>query len=501
MASWITSPVEFRVLSSTVVVRGDVEPEVLASVGVPVSVEGVGVVTRVPPSVGSEVAEGDVVVEVSGRPVFVLQGEVPVYRSLKPGMEGADVAQLQAALTRLGFAPETDGVYGTATKAAVTELYEQAGFEPVASTVTAAEVAAGLRALQDAEAAVDAAEAALARAQSGSSSSSVVAAQAGVDAAARALSDAQAAKVEAVANVQAALTAAQNAYNATMADPNASQADKDAANAALVQANSAYTAAVRDSDTAIANAKGQLRVAEATLREAKADNDVAAATQARDNAVLTRDSAAEAYLALQVATGATVAQGEVVFVPTMPARVQAAVAALGPIGATDPFGGDTGTGDLVTLAAGRLLVTTGIRSPDQPLIRVGMEVALLDEITNTTYPATVTSIATASVIDPSGQTTYPAVITPDDPLPDNLTGANLRVTITSAASDGAALVVPLAAVSSDASGGQRVSVLPDGTDDPVDVAVTVGISADGFIAVEPVEPGALGEGDKVVVGR
>ena len=107
-ASWITVPVERRVLSSTVVARGDVAPEVSVGVDVPSSVEGAGVVTALGPSAGESVTEGTVLVVVSGRPVFALVGAVPVYRSLVPGMSGDDVAQLQAALSRLGYAPDVD---------------------------------------------------------------------------------------------------------------------------------------------------------------------------------------------------------------------------------------------------------------------------------------------------------------------------------------------------------------------------------------------------------
>jgi multidrug efflux pump subunit AcrA (membrane-fusion protein) len=63
------------------------------------------------------------------------------------------------------------------------------------------------------------------------------------------------------------------------------------------------------------------------------------------------------------------------------------------------------------------------------------------------------------------------------------------------------LVVPLAAVSASADATARVSVLAEGAIDPVDVPVEVGISADGFVAVEPVVAGALTVGDRVVVGR
>jgi len=82
-----------------------------------------------------------------------------------------------------------------------------------------------------------------------------------------------------------------------------------------------------------------------------------------------------------------------------------------------------------------------------------------------------------------------------------LTGANLRVTITAASTDTAELVVPLAAVSSAANGITRVSIVTDPNATPIDVAVEAGLSADGFVAVTPLDPDSLHEGDLVVTGH
>jgi multidrug efflux pump subunit AcrA (membrane-fusion protein) len=502
-ASWITARVERRVLASTVVLRGDVRPEVSLAVGVPSSVEGAGVVTRVPPVVGSEVAEGALVLGVSGRPVFVLRGAVPVYRSLKPGMSGADVAQLQAALVRLGYAPETSGVFGEATKVAVSKFYAAAGFEPIPSATTAADVSAAEQALRQADTGLTAAEDGLVKAKAGGTGSVVAAAQAGLNQANRALVDAQASRDEAVKNAQVALTNAQHAYDAAVANPGSSQADRDAALAGLVQAQTGLAAATRHGDDAVAAAADQVRVATLQLTEAKKANDLQAAQAARDNAVASRDAAAAALAAVAASTGPTVAQGEMVFIPTAPARVQSAVTSLGPIGTPTPGGGapTVDASALVTLAAGDLVVSTAVRAGDEGLVRVGMPVELLDETTNTNYPAKLSTIADTPTADPSGTLSRAATVVPDTPLPASLAGVNLRVTITAAASDGEVLVVPLAAVSSTAAGATRVSVLAPGTANPVDVPVTSGISADGFVAVTPTVPAGLKAGDLVVVGR
>ena len=135
-ASWITAKVERRVLRSTLIVRGDVRPESSVLVQVPASVSGTAVVTGVHLSVGDEVSEGTRLVEVSGRPVFVLEGSVPVYRTLKPGMHGADVQELQDALLRLGYTSDRDGTFRASTKAAVQAFYAASGYVPEPSSAT-----------------------------------------------------------------------------------------------------------------------------------------------------------------------------------------------------------------------------------------------------------------------------------------------------------------------------------------------------------------------------
>ncbi len=510
-ASWITVPVEKRVLTSTVVVRGDVRPEVAVSVAVPSSIEGTAVVTGIPVTPGSEVIEGTKVVEVSGRPVFVLQGDVPVYRSLKPGMVGADVQQLQDALTRLGYQPDIDGRYGEATKSAVQSFYLAAGYESVATSPTAAaDVATALQAVNDAEAALKLADAELAGSSKGSAESEVATAQAAVNTAQRALDDAYANYDTSVATATIARDNAIAAYNRLVADPASPPADVDAANAAKVEAQGALDAAMRQGVAAIDEANDQLYVATLALKEVRKGAGSSQLVVARDNAAAARDSAVAAYESVLAANGPTVAQGEIVFVPTVPARVQSVVGSLGAVGGAAPgapAGGEGGgapgapTAGLVELSAGGLVVSTSIRSGDEGLVRVGMPVELLDETTNTKYPGTLSAVADTASADASGQLGRAAVITPDEPLPTTLAGVNLRVTVTAAATEGEVLVVPLAAVSSAADGKPRVSVLVAGAADPVDVPVTAGLSADGFVAVEAVAKDGLKAGDAVVVGK
>ncbi|MFJ5218620.1 peptidoglycan-binding protein [Streptomyces sp. NPDC088354] len=138
----VTVAVERRSLTASVVAQGSVEfasPQSLSlagPVGSPDSGSGGpgaddGVVQRVTrlPVAGSEVKEGDVLMQVSGRPVLVLRGSVPMYRTLGPGTSGDDVKQLQQALKRLGFSFGTvTGTFGQQDAVAVSRWYRSKGF-------------------------------------------------------------------------------------------------------------------------------------------------------------------------------------------------------------------------------------------------------------------------------------------------------------------------------------------------------------------------------------
>ncbi|MFC7531527.1 peptidoglycan-binding protein [Actinoplanes sp. GCM10030250] len=150
----LTSPVEKRVLASTVVVRGQVG-SVRQVQMTPVSAQRASalVVTAVKTRAGATVRPGKMLLCVSGRPLIALQGKVPAYRDLRPGDEGEDVAQLQAALRKLEFYGGGDdkGHFGAATKRAVEKLYDRAGFAPATTAGDdGADEREALRAAQDA---------------------------------------------------------------------------------------------------------------------------------------------------------------------------------------------------------------------------------------------------------------------------------------------------------------------------------------------------------------
>lgn len=141
----LTAPVVEQVLTSTVVIRGTAAADNPVTIGSPApdssgaSGKGGGgkssagsVVTWMGVRAGDSVQAGKVLVELSGRPLFVMQGDFPAYRDMKPGESGRDIAQLQSALRGLGYSIwDTSGYYGSSTKAAVSAFYSRRGYTPI----------------------------------------------------------------------------------------------------------------------------------------------------------------------------------------------------------------------------------------------------------------------------------------------------------------------------------------------------------------------------------
>jgi hypothetical protein len=80
------------------------------------------------PSVGSTVSRGRLVYAVDAQPVVLLYGSTPLYRTLSPGVEGADVRLLERNLSALGYSGFTvDDEYTDATADAVRAWQEDLG--------------------------------------------------------------------------------------------------------------------------------------------------------------------------------------------------------------------------------------------------------------------------------------------------------------------------------------------------------------------------------------
>ncbi|MEV0897785.1 peptidoglycan-binding domain-containing protein [Actinoplanes sp. NPDC049802] len=394
--STLTEPVERRVLNASVVLRGKVGAEQSVEVRARGGTEGTPVVTALKVGYGAEVTSAQVLMEISGRPVFALPGATPAYRDLRPGATGKDVAQLQKALTRLGFGRGGDawGTYGPGTKNAVREFYESKGYEPM---------------------------------------------PAGPD-------------------------------DETL----------------LLQAETALTAAeraLRDAELALEAAPA---AGKATARIAVGDRREDLAQARRERGRVTRR------------TGPMMPAGEIVYLRGFPGRVDKVSASVGAL-AEDA---------LLTVSAGRLVVKGRLTAYQKDLIRPGMPVEILSEISGTTAKASVRSVADtpaqpeqasgdAATTDPT-LTGYEMVAVPGGALDANLAGEDVRLTVTAASSEGEVLVVPLAAVSAGADGKTSVTVVDGAARQRIEVVP--GLVGDGFVQVTPVGGAALEPGAQVLVG-
>lgn len=161
----ITAPVEERVIENTVVMRGEVT--YADPVDLEIDTAGLAeraVVTGHVPEEGALFNSGNVALELAGRPVLVLPGELPAYRSLSVGMRGPDVKQLKDALASMNIAAGdlSSDVFENATAWGVQALYEAAGYDAPTGGAEARDALRGAeRAVRDAYLTVSQAQAEL----------------------------------------------------------------------------------------------------------------------------------------------------------------------------------------------------------------------------------------------------------------------------------------------------------------------------------------------------
>ncbi len=149
-----TVKVERRELSATVSEAGTLTYRARSD-GSPYSVinQARGIYTRLP-TAGQVISQGHVLYRVNDRPVVLLRGATPAYRSLSAGASGPDVAELNADLVALGYTTAArlnpaSASFGPATTTAVMKLQAALGvtqngtltlgqvvFEPSAVRVT-----------------------------------------------------------------------------------------------------------------------------------------------------------------------------------------------------------------------------------------------------------------------------------------------------------------------------------------------------------------------------
>lgn len=405
----VTAMVELRTIESEVVVRGDMV--FAGALDVTVDVSGLrtsAVVTGVPVGVDDAVTEGSVLAVVADRPVIVLGGDVPAYRTITASAEGDDVRQLEAALARLGLeAGPVDGRYDAATAEAVEALYAQLGYpapQPPDELTTR-----------------------------------LVAAEQAVDAAEERLRVAQAALAEAV-------------------QPPA-RSEVLAADVAIAAARRAIDAAKATGDKpAQAEANEQLLVAQAQRDELATAPDTTAEQDAIDAATAARDLALTELAEADEGAATPVPASELAFVPHLPRRVDELAVERG----------DTVDGPIARLSGAELVARSELGSADRRLVALGDPVIV--EGAGLTLGATIagfdddaetgSSVATITLDDPTAEQVAA------------LAGLNVKLVVPIDATDGEVLAVPLAALSAAGDGSSRVEVADaDGTTEMVEVDV------------------------------
>ena len=555
-ASLITAPVETRSLSSNIVLRGDLAFEESTPISLGSESGSTSVVTKSPPPVGSQLAEGDVLFEVSGRPLIILQGDLPVFRTLAVGVSGDDVVQLESALSRLGFDPgPIDSAFDGATQFAVSAMYRQLGYttkEPTKelkdSFESAQSAANSARdALRVERKAVDDAAKPIKESERLSLQNAVVEADAALAQARKAVERGaaeglvlvaaaeeevnQAVSARDVAASKLAEAQAPGAIDPLTSAPYAASALAELASAvraadAQIAAKRSGVVAARNSATdsgaekagAVAAAQRGLELATASRNEGLFPTPTGDAASGLAQSLRSVADAEQRLAEAAAAVGVTVPAGEIVFLKALPRRIDA----------TYLKRGDTASGQVVDVSGADLNIKTSISPADRSLVSVGSEVQITEDNLDIKLKGVVSRVADQPGSNGAGESggekgsggtggsgatggngsataeRYEVVVTPGELPTDvnvaDLQGVNFKLTIPVKSTEGAVLAVPVAALSATPDGGTRVEVLVSGRKTRF-VTVKKGLAAQGYVEVSASARDALSAGDQVVVGK
>lgn len=177
---------------------------------------------------------------------------------------------------------------------------------------------------------------------------------------------------------------------------------------------------------------------------------------------------------------------EFIFVPELPVRVANLEVAVG----------DDAVGALLQVTNNRLVIDASLPLAEVQLIEVGMPVTIDEPSLGVSASGRISRVATAPGTDgvDGFHVYFETEVEKSDIV---LEGFSLRLTIPVESTNGSALVVPVAALSLAADGRSRVQVSQEGG--LAFVTVSVGLSADGWVEVTPLD-GELSEGQLVVIG-
>lgn len=519
--SLITAAVEQRALAAEVVTRATLvrTSEIELQAWPPTDASVGSVVTAVPQEAGGTLHEGAPALEVGGRPVVALAGDLPSFRDLRLGDTGVDVDQLRAALERLGFlADGSPGAFDEGVVAAVEDLYSSIGYPSTTGGPEAEQALAQARedrhaaeqALEDLQdSAADASEAARLQADA-----DVRGAQHRVELVehdtAAAVEQAQRRLAEATAALEAAddaLAVAQQRLGYAegedlhpdtgdpLEDGQLAELEEEvaAADAALDGATQERDAAEREVDRAELQRAGDLEAARNQLEIAQAHREELLQQEepsqdALDQARRTLESATLAVTAAEREAAPFVPRSEVVVVPDLPRTVTAALLERG----------EDLDGPFARVAGSQLQLEASVPASSASVLEAGAVGRADDVAAGIEFPVRVVSVSEEPKRDGEDAGRHGVTLAPVEDPPGSAIGLSLRVRVPTRTSDEESLVVPAAAVVTSPDGSTVVERL-DGTH-AVPVEVDASLSAAGLVVVEPLQDGALGAGDAVVVG-
>jgi hypothetical protein len=457
----ITVPVEFGVLSNDVTLRADVGFADPVEVKLDTAdLDGPAVVTGQVPEVGATLGQLSVALEVAGRPVIVLPGSLPAYRTLRLGVSGPDVLQLKEALAAVGINPGNAGsnVFDAATSKAIAALYATVGYPTPASPEGTADAIRGAQDMvRSADESITAARAALAQARSGPSAVAVREAD------------------NAIATAQGNLDVAELHLQAEEAE------------------NPVDPIALAEAQNAVTDATNALDLAELQRAELFAPRNTSAEQSAVDSAIAQRAIAVETLNDAREGALTYLPAGEVLYLSELPRRVDAVTVTRGAVL----------SGAAMTVSGATIQLTASASEADARLLEIGAT-ALFDLPDGGEHEAVIATIEEGE----GGAGRWTVTLTPAELSAEqisSLQNENVRLRISVGSTAGDVMSVPLAALTAGPGGESRVEVV---TGDPRDgedaetrlVVVETGLAAGGYVEVEVVE-GELDEGDLVVVGR
>lgn len=526
-ASLITVPVESRTLSRDVITRANAE--FLNSEELTLNLAGAAasgaqpIVTGRVPEVGAEISEGTVALEVAGRPVFVLEGDLPSFRSIGPGSSGVDVQQLEEALLRLGFfVGDANETFDDLTEQALGDFYQSRGYSaPELSESEQLRLDNANDAIDRAVELVDGAVEALERSQDANerSDSQVLQEGQGLASAERALADAeyQAISVN-IQNPQSAIDAAEGELAvARSALARALQEHVQAADngirgqqleafemhveqaaGVVAQADqqfnqlaSARLSASRNAAAAVTRARESLRIAQVQVVESLRPPDYSSEQEAIADAEADLVEARADLVTLESEIGIVFPQSEFLFVSNLPRLISR----------VDIEAGQTVSDSVMRISGDDVTFTGGIAEISRQFVTVGTTVLIDDAGTGIEIEGVITELADNPGTNGEADSRYYFEVLPNGTFDSEavVNVGNFRMTVPIERTEGDVISVPIAALSAGPDGSSRVEIeLDDGSSELIEVVV--GLEAEGFVEIDPVgrdlEPGV----DRVVVG-